>query len=62
MRTDTATGLIYLGIIGFGLGGYIANIFKLIALASVNDPITAMLALRAVGVFAIPLGAILGYF
>lgn len=40
--------------------GYIWNIIKIIGM--VNDPITAMLILRAIGTIAVPLGAILGWF
>ena len=42
------------------IGGWIANIVKLIGM--INDPVTGMMMLRAVGIFAAPLGAILGWF
>lgn len=42
-----------------GIGGWIANIVKIFA--SVNDDITGMFILRIVGVFAAPVGAVLGY-
>lgn len=42
------------------VGGYIANVVKIFA--SFNDPITAGLLIRGVGVFVPPLGAIAGYF
>ena len=40
--------------------GYVANIVTLIN--HVSDPINLLLILRIVGIFAAPLGAILGYF
>lgn len=43
----------------FGVGGWIANIVKIFAI--MNEPITGMLILRIVGVFAAPVGAVLGY-
>jgi hypothetical protein len=42
-----------------GLGGWIANIVKLVAAA--DGGITAMLIVRIVGVFFAPLGAVMGY-
>jgi hypothetical protein len=41
-------------------GGWVANIVKLIGLLDGN--ITTMFVARAVGIFAAPLGGILGYF
>ena len=43
----------------FGVGGWIANIVKIFAI--LNEPITGMFILRIVGVFAAPVGAVLGY-
>jgi hypothetical protein len=43
-----------------GIGGWIANLVKLVG--GVDDPITTLFVLRVVGIFAPPLGAILGYF
>ena len=42
------------------IGGWVANIVKMVALF--NDPIGAWLIGRAIGIFVAPLGAILGYF
>jgi lipopolysaccharide export LptBFGC system permease protein LptF len=42
-----------------GLGGWIANIVKLVSAA--DGGITAMLIVRIVGVFFTPLGAVMGY-
>jgi len=43
-----------------GVIGWISNIFTLIN--HINDPITPMAVLRVVGIFAAPLGAILGFY
>ena len=51
------------GVVVFVLGliGYIMNIAKFMAL--LNDPITAMALVRAVGIFPlVPVGAIMGWF
>lgn len=40
-------------------GGWIANIVKIFGTA--DDPITAFFIIRCVGVFAAPLGAVLGF-
>ena len=40
--------------------GWIWNIVKLIG--QISEPITAMFIARCVGVFAVPLGAVLGFF
>jgi hypothetical protein len=42
-----------------GVGGWIANIVKLVAMNF--DHITGMLVARAIGVFFAPLGAVLGF-
>ena len=42
------------------IGGWIANIVKLIGM--VDGSVTTMFVLRVVGIFAAPLGSILGYF
>lgn len=41
-------------------GGWVANIFKLLDM--LGGEVTAMFIARVVGVFAAPLGAILGFF
>ena len=41
-------------------GGWIANLVKIIGM--INGDVTAMLIVRIVGVFAAPVGAVLGYF
>ena len=42
------------------VGGWIANIVKIVGM--ISDPITGMFILRCVGIIAAPLGAVLGYF
>lgn len=56
--TVTAGVAIFAGIL-LAVGGYIANIVKLFGL--IAGPFSAELALRAVGVLAVPLGAVAGY-
>lgn len=41
------------------VGGWVANIIKVFG--AVSDPITGMFILRVVGIFAAPVGAVLGY-
>lgn len=42
-----------------GVGGWIANIVKLVG--SNFEPLTVMVVARAIGIFVAPLGAVLGY-
>lgn len=58
-RGFTAFELFWVAVIVLGLGGWIANIVKLIGM--IDDPLTAMFVARIVGVFATPVGAILGF-
>jgi hypothetical protein len=51
-------GVVALMLLGFG--GWIANVVKLIYM--LDGSITAMFIARVVGVFAAPLGAVLGFF
>ena len=51
--------LITLAVVGLGFLGYTMNIFSLCAH---HDVINALFILRLVGIFAAPLGAVLGYF
>jgi len=41
-------------------GGWIANVVKFIGM--LNGEVTAMFIARGVGIFALPLGSILGFF
>lgn len=54
--------MIQLMIVGIWLavvGGWIANIVKLIGMTI--DPLTLEVILRAVGIFVFPLGAVMGF-
>ncbi len=60
--SSTVGGLIILALWIAAVGGWIANIVKLVHAASGNDvQITVMILLRIMGIIATPLGAILGY-
>lgn len=52
-------GLFGIAIGLLGIGGWIANIVKLVG--SNFDPITGMVIARAIGIFVAPLGAVLGF-
>lgn len=43
-----------------GVGGWIANIVKIVS--TMADPISGVFIVRIVGIFAFPLGALLGFF
>ncbi len=45
-----------------GLIGYVMNIIAIVHAVSADAPIHAMFIARCVGVFAFPLGGILGWF
>ncbi len=55
----TLPDMIVVCVLLLGVGGWIANIVKIFAI--MNEPITGMFILRIVGVFAAPVGAVLGY-
>lgn len=59
-----------LGIIGFlayfalciaGVIGWVMNVWQVIGLAKTATTLTVWLALKVVGIFAFPLGAVLGW-
>jgi hypothetical protein len=52
--------LVWVALVLAGVGGWIANIVKFCGMDF--GSVTAMLVLRAIGIIAAPLGAILGYF
>lgn len=56
-----AGGSIFFGLVIFFLavGGWIANIVKFVGM--LDGEVTAMFIARVVGIFALPLGAVLGY-
>lgn len=53
-------GLLAVIFLTAALIGYVINIFALAGMSF--DPITPLLVLRAVGIFVLPLGAILGWY
>lgn len=62
MKKQRGFTVLYLivAIVGMlGVGGWIANIVKLVG--SNFDPITGMLVARVIGIFVCPLGAVLGF-
>lgn len=59
MKGYTSTELLFIIIIIAGVGGWVANIVKLVSM--IDGDVTAMFVARVVGIFAAPLGAILGY-
>lgn len=63
-RTNDVPVIAVVGIFGLMLvavGGWVANIVKLYGLAQAVDPNYVMAVLRAVGIFMVPLGAVLGF-
>ena len=54
--------IVYFGVILLMLGGWIANLAKLVSAVLANEPIGTLVVARAVGLFAFPLGSILGWF
>ena len=55
----TAIELLIVTIVLFGIGGWVANVVKLIG--SDFDPITGLVIARLIGVVLAPLGAVLGF-
>jgi hypothetical protein len=53
------TELLVVVLLVAGAGGWIANIVKLVAMNM--DHITGMLLVRAVGIFVVPLGVVMGF-
>jgi hypothetical protein len=53
-------GIAYVAVIVLGVIGWVMNITTIVS--HINDPVTGMTVLRAVGIFLFPLGAVLGYF
>ena len=54
----TIIEIIFASILLLGAGGWVANIVKL---AGMTDILTGMGVLRVIGIFAPPLGAVLGF-
>lgn len=57
---NALVGILYLVVWLAAIGGWIANIVKLVNSLPM-DPVTGMDILRIVGIFAAPLGCIMGY-
>lgn len=57
--TKFAVPFTFLAIWIFCIGSWIANIVKLFVI--INDPVSGMMILRAVGIFLAPLGVVLGW-
>ena len=54
-------GVVFIALIPIGaIGGYIANIFKMIS--ALGGEVTTLFIARCVGIFVAPLGSILGFF
>lgn len=54
--------LAYVALIIGGLIGYVLNIIAIVHLVVADAPIHAMFIARCIGVFAFPLGGVLGWF
>ena len=50
----------YLAIVLISIGGYVANIVKIVG--AISEPLTTLMIVRLVGVFVGPLGIIMGFF
>lgn len=59
-RGFTLFELIFVAFWAAGIGGWIANIYKLCNASF--DPLTGLVVGRVVGVFVPPIGAVLGFF
>ena len=60
MQGITLVHVVWFFLLLVGGTGWVMNIFDIVAV--INDPVTAFLVLRIVGIFVFPLGAVLGYF
>ena len=65
MNTNKQSGFVVIQLVVavlslLAVGGWIANIVKLVGM--LDGPVTTFFIGRVVGVFAAPLGAVLGYF
>ena len=59
MKTAGTLLILYIMLVLVILVGWVNNL--LIVVASIQDPITTELIIRIVGVFAAPLGGVMGY-
>lgn len=58
-RGYTIVELLFVLVMVLGVGGWIANIVKLVG--SSFDPLTGLVVARVIGIFVAPLGAVLGF-
>lgn len=58
--TDTATILIVFGLWALAVGGWIANLVKFAG--ALAEPLTGLEVLRGIGIVAMPIGCVLGFF
>ena len=59
---EIGSGIAALSIIGVMLAGVVGWVMNIITIwHTVDDPLTAKFILRVVGVFVVPIGAILGW-
>ena len=60
-KANTSTGAMLFGIacVVVVMGGYVANIVKLIGM--LNGSVTAMFVARAIGLFVPPVGSVMGF-
>ena len=54
--------IVYMAVVVAGVAGWIMNLIDVVHLAVANSPVTTMFAVRILGIFAFPLGALLGWF
>lgn len=59
VAAELIVALVWITVVVGGIIGWVLNIIKLVGM--VDGEITTMFVLRIVGIFAAPLGAVLGY-
>lgn len=59
VAAELIVALVWITVVVGGIIGWVLNIIKLVGM--LDGPVTAMFIARCIGVFAAPLGAILGY-
>lgn len=59
MKVSIAAMIFYILAIVVGIGGWIANVVKLLGM--LGGPVSAKFVVRVVGVIAFPLGAVMGF-